>query len=353
MGSSPSGAAGARRETAVVASLVGAIAIVATAGALVVYKASGALALIASVRRGGAVVAKQEWVPTAEMPALVQPLAGALNYFLWMGIALAFGILIGATVKALVPSRWIVRTLGTGGLRGQLLAAATGVPLMLCSCCAAPVFEGVYGRTRRLGPSLGLMLAAPGLNPAAIALTFLLFPARLAAGRLAVALVLTLFAAAVLGRAFTAAPQVAACAVDLESPGWRSLARSFAGALRDVSIRSLPAIGLGVLASVVLLDAMPVQFWTATPGGSAAIIMVVGALGVLIALPTFAEIPIGLSLLAAGVPEGAVLALLIAGPIVNLPSLFTVGKVVSWRAAAATAASVFVASTGAGLLLGG
>jgi len=47
-----------------------------------------------------------------------------------------------------------------------------GAPLMLCSCCVAPIFTGVYERSARLGPSLGLMLAAPALNPAALILTF-------------------------------------------------------------------------------------------------------------------------------------------------------------------------------------
>src|SRR5439155_14739207 len=120
----------------------------------------------------------------------------------WVFVALAFGILLGAIVRAFIPDRWLARTLGASGFRGILLAALAGMPLMLCSCCVAPLFEGVYARTRRLGPALGLMFAAPALNPAVLAVTFLLFPASIAWVRLAAGLVLVSLAAGGLGRRF-------------------------------------------------------------------------------------------------------------------------------------------------------
>jgi uncharacterized membrane protein YraQ (UPF0718 family) len=79
-----------------------------------------------------------------------------------------------------IPRDWFALALSGPGLRSTFSGAAAGVPLMLCSCCAPPVFEGMYGRTRRLGASLALMLAAPGLNPTALALTFILFPVPVA-----------------------------------------------------------------------------------------------------------------------------------------------------------------------------
>jgi uncharacterized membrane protein YraQ (UPF0718 family) len=58
---------------------------------------------------------------------------------------------------------------------------------MLCSCCASPVFSAVYERSRRLSPSLALMLASPGMNPASLALCFMLFPTQIAAARVLIA----------------------------------------------------------------------------------------------------------------------------------------------------------------------
>ena len=100
----------------------------------------------------------------------------SMNYFAVIWPALAFGVLISAAVRAFVRPEWLVQPL--------IGAGAAGIPLMLFSCCAAPVFTAVYERSRRLGPSLAIMLASPGLNPAAIALTFLLFTPGVAAARL-------------------------------------------------------------------------------------------------------------------------------------------------------------------------
>src|SRR5688572_15230719 len=148
-----------------------------TAGGLVVYKLAGALKVLAKAEHEGTLSPKARWIETADLPGAARPFVESLNYLSWVVIALAFGVVIGAMVRAFVPSRWLQRTVARPGFGGQIVAALVGAPLMLCSCCVAPVFEGVYERTRRLGPSLGLMLAAPALNPAVIAVTFLVFPA--------------------------------------------------------------------------------------------------------------------------------------------------------------------------------
>lgn len=55
-----------------------------------------------------------------------------------------------------------------------------------------PPLRGVYERTRRLGPSLALMLAAPALNLAVLTVTFLLSAGTLEWTRLAVSLLLVI-----------------------------------------------------------------------------------------------------------------------------------------------------------------
>src|SRR5204862_5905206 len=97
-----------------------------------------------------------------------------VTYFGRIWPALAYGVLVGAIVRSSVPSQWVGSLLGRRGVKSTLAGAACGSPLMLFSCCVTPVFTGVYERGARLGPSLSLMLASPGLNIAALALTFLL-----------------------------------------------------------------------------------------------------------------------------------------------------------------------------------
>ena len=74
------------------------------------------------------------------------------------------------------------------------------------------------------------------------------------------------------------------------------------------------------------------------------------AVAVPLALPTFFEIPLALILLASGAPLGAAVALLIAGPSVNLPSLFTITRSTNWKVAAIVAASIWILAVGGGLL---
>jgi uncharacterized membrane protein YraQ (UPF0718 family) len=262
-------------------------------------------------------------------------------------IALVFGVLLGALVEALVPERWLARTIGAGGARGQLLAVAAGAPLMLCSCCVAPLFDGVYARTRRLAPSIALLLASPALNPFALGLTFLLFPAPIAWGRLIAAAGLVLAGSSGVEALVGSAAPVCQAAPPPPSTG-AGLARAFGGGIRRIAWRALPAIALGAFLSACLASAVPFPALSSM-GGSATV--VAAALALPLAFPTFGEIPVALALQIAGAPAGAVLAVLIAGPAINLPSLLSISRAASWRAAAATATVVFAFSVASGLAL--
>jgi uncharacterized membrane protein YraQ (UPF0718 family) len=341
-----------RRSTLGVIGVGGVLLLLTTAGALIVYKTAGALKVLGKAEAEGTLAPKARWIETADLPAAVRPLVDSLNYLSWVMIALAFGVVIGAMVRAFIPSRWLQRTVAAEGVRGQILAALAGAPLMLCSCCVAPVFEGVYDRTRRLGPALGLMLAAPALNPAVLVVTFLLFPGDMAWARLVASLAMVLLGAALLGRVFPDPRPPEACPIESEAPSWRRLARNFGSSLRTVAWRSLPAIVLGVVISAAITGLVPLD-WLSSDGGGGAVLLIVAValVAIPLALPTFGEIPLALALLAAGAPPGAAVALLIAGPAINLPSLLTLGRATSWKVATATAGAVFAAAVVAGLLV--
>lgn len=346
----PDGATALPRRSLGVLAAIGVLVLLMTAGMLITYKAAASLKVLAKAQAEGTLGPKARWIAVEGLPAGVRPLVDSLNYMSWVLIALSFGVVIGAMVRAFVPSQWLQRTVAVGGLRGQVVAALVGAPLMLCSCCVAPVFEGVYERTRRLGPALGLMLAAPALNPAVLAITFLLFPGPLAWTRLGMSALLVVLGSAILGRVFPDAQTPEACPVMVESPSWGRLARGFASSLRIVAWRTLPAIVVGVLASAAVAGLVPIDAHAQASGpwGPLLIILVVTLVALPLALPTFGEVPIALALLGAGAPAGAAAAVLIAGPAINLPSLLTLGRATSWRVAAATAGTVLFTSLGAG-----
>src|SRR6266571_7222682 len=161
-------------------------------GALIAYKSSAALTVIEKVSATGVFSPRGNIVPRvgASNAGVV---TRTLNYFLVIWPALLFGILISAAVSTFVSPRWLERLLGKRSLRSQAIAGLAGAPLMLCSCCVAPIFTGVYERSARLGPSLALMLAAPALNPAALILTFMLFDYKVGMVRLGAAIAAVLF----------------------------------------------------------------------------------------------------------------------------------------------------------------
>jgi uncharacterized protein len=130
---------------------------------LTVYKTGPALRAIQTARSTGAL----------NLPYLVSSngtatplsiLAESLAYFRIIWPALVFGILIAAAARVAIPPERFAQVVPGSRLRSTFSGAAFGVPPMLCACCVAPVFEGVYARTRRLDASLALMLAAPALR---------------------------------------------------------------------------------------------------------------------------------------------------------------------------------------------
>lgn len=143
---------------------------------LVVYKSAGALRQVDYARAHGSLSLAGDVARADGQGLPFRVAARSVNYAAVIWPALVFGILISAGVRSFVPARAMARAFGGAPIRRQLVAGASGAPLMLCSCCAAPLFSSVYERSRLLAPSLALMVGAPALNPAALVLTFLLFP---------------------------------------------------------------------------------------------------------------------------------------------------------------------------------
>jgi len=317
-------------------------------GALIAYKSSAALAVIGKVSATGVFTPRGNVVPRvgASDAGVV---TRTLNYFLVIWPALLFGILISAAVSTFVSPRWLERLLGRRSLRSQAIAGLAGAPLMLCSCCVAPIFTGVYERSARLGPSLALMLAAPALNPAALILTFMLFDYKVGLVRLGAAVTAVLFTGMIadklLGRT----------SVSCDKDDWQAEASPtdfvhFLRACARVAFRLIPVIIIGVLLSMVIAQFVPAGTYNSNVAKFLAIV-VVAAFAVPLALPTFFEIPLALILLGSGAPVGAAVALLIAGPSVNLPSLLTITRSTNWKVAAIVAASIWILAVGGGVLV--
>jgi uncharacterized membrane protein YraQ (UPF0718 family) len=143
--------------------------------------------------------------------------------------------------------------------------------------------------------------------------------------------------------------------VHCDTDNWQAAARPadlvhFLRACARVGVRIIPVILIGVLLSMIIAQMIPVRTFDSTAAKFLAI-LVVAAFAVVLALPTFFEIPLALILLASGAPVGGAVALLIAGPSVNLPSLLTIMRSTNWKVAAVVAASVWTLAVASGIIV--
>ena len=319
-------------------------------GGLIAYKATASLSVIERVQATGVLKPRFELTQSDSSSIWLGALISrTLSYFSVVWPALLFGVLISGAVRAFVSPRWVAGLLGRGRVRPQLVAGLAGAPLMLCSCCMAPVFTSVYERSSRLAPSLALMLAAPSLNPAALILTFMLFGGKVGAVRLLMS-GLGVIIIGLLAERLIKAKQPS-CAVDDYPPSLKgSVMATFVDSCLKVAVQTLPLILGGVVISMLIARWLPVSGPGFLTAGVTAII-VMALIAVPLAMPTFFEIPLALIVVAAGMPTGAAVAVLIAGPATNLPSLFTVARSTGWKVPALVAAAVWGLAVIGGLLV--
>jgi uncharacterized membrane protein YraQ (UPF0718 family) len=78
---------------------------------------------------------------------------------------------VGSAVQALLPRRWIQSALGHSGLGTVFVAGIASLPMMMCTCCAAPVVAGLRECRATVGASVAFWLGNTVLNPATLIFT--------------------------------------------------------------------------------------------------------------------------------------------------------------------------------------
>lgn len=313
--------------------------------ALFYYKWGASFRTLTAVHASGKLAVSPALILDGGVPATT------LGYFGKIWPALAYGVLVGAAVRTAIPATWVRRWLGERGARPTLTGALAGAPLMLCSCCVTPVFSGLHRRGAGLGPSLAVMLASPGLNIAALVLTFALLPASVGIVRVGAAVLMVLGLSSLIGKTMerrTTTPDAPrGTAGDDEADGggsWKELLIGFAKNAIYLAAITVPLLVVGVLLSGLILPHVT------RLTGSMTFVAVVALIATLAALPTFFEIPIALMLLSMGAPLPLVAAFVVAGPIVNLPSLLVLSREAGPRVALALGAGVWLVATASGVL---
>jgi uncharacterized membrane protein YraQ (UPF0718 family) len=234
-----------------------------------------------------------------------------------------------------------------------LFGAAAGAPLAVCTNCVAPIARGFYASGMSTESVLAAMFASPALNVVVLAMTFALFPAKIALLKLATVLFLIfVFAPAVASRKKNPESDFVSPVEIIDSQTWiqalLSTLRSFAKSFWYVFRVAFPLMILAAVLGALVIELLPAQVLVArvTIGG----IILVALVAALLPVPMAFDVAIAYILMVKGVPLPYVVTILCTLGIISILSLSVVGKTISWRVAAASYAAVAALGIAAGLL---
>ena len=85
---------------------------------------------------------------------------------------LAIGFLLSGLVHEFVPTSWVERHLGGGGMKPILYSTLIGTILPICCLGSLPVAVSLHRKGARLGPVLAFLVATPATSISALLVTY-------------------------------------------------------------------------------------------------------------------------------------------------------------------------------------
>ncbi|MEM7194387.1 MAG: FG-GAP-like repeat-containing protein [Pseudomonadota bacterium] len=285
-----------------------------------------------------------------------------------------FGLLFAAILMTALPM--VQHRMARGRFSSSLLGAAIGAPLGVCVNCAAPIARGMHDAGTKLETTLAAMISSPTLNIIILTMVFTLLPLHVAAVKLGVTLILILLAIPLMTRLLfpndmdagnfrnIANAMKSTPGADVSLPvgiisRWRPaivwLTREYFRNLFRIVRLTVPFMLLAGFLGAIAITAVPweqLAEWLPQSGHSMLLAMFgVALFGVFLPIPIALDVVICAALLAAGMPIGYVMVLLISLGTFSVYSYFIVGSAISYRVANALTMLVILASVAAGSAL--
>ena len=272
---------------------------------------------------------------------------------------LLFGALLAALLHVLLPRNLIRRQLS--GYGGAVKAVVLGVPLPLCSCGVIPAGIGLKRTGASNGSAMGFLISTPqtGVDSILVSATFLGWPFAL----------FKVAAAAVTGIAggwWVEGMKDDGAPVEDEAPPEEAGVESGGHGIGGTVVPKITEmidhggellqsiwrwVAVGILVSAAIEVMLPQQAWLdlaalGTFGAAAAALV--------ISLPLYvcatASVPIAAALVANGLPLGAALVFLMAGPATNVATVGAVYRGFGRKVTAVYLTTVIVGSLGFAVL---
>ena len=246
-----------------------------------------------------------------------------------LGPWLLVGMLISGMMHVLLPAGFIHRKLrGPGGV---VKAVVLGVPLPLCSCGVVPAGIGLKREGASHGAAIGFLISTPqtGVDSVLVSASFLGWPFAL----------FKVFSATVTGIVGGLITETVEVSPDKEGAGTGAngkQANAGLWAMCDHALEILRSIWgwlvIGVLVSATIETYLPhtllpkIAAW-----GSVSAALVALSLSLPLYVCAVASVPIAATLVSNGLPPGAALVFLMAGPATNLATLGAVHRTFGLR----------------------
>jgi len=261
---------------------------------------------------------------------------------------LLLGTAAAGVLHVLLPANFLERQLA--GKFGICKAVLFGVPLPLCSCAVIPLGLSLKQNGASRGSTIAFLISTPqtGIDSALVSASFLGWP-------FALFKVLSATVMGLIGGWLTDRKQELALPIVTHSAASAARPMNHCRAFFEHCLEMLRSIWrwllLGILVSAALTTWVPAGMLTSFTGGNDWVALVAT---LVVALPLYvcatASVPIAAALVANGLPPGAALVFLMAGPATNVATIGAVARALGRRASVIYLTTVIVGSIACGWL---
>jgi hypothetical protein len=310
---------------------------------------------------------------------------------------------IAGAMSAYIPKTLLLPYLGPKSPKhiAYPIAVVSGLLLAVCSCTVLPLFAGIKKNGAGIGPAIAFLYTAPATNIVAVLYTASLIGADVAFARIAFSVLFAILIGITISRFFGEpdSPSSKENFVKKESHNLRRLLYLFVALIAILLIGTriseeilkyalsllmvgvialilkryfskseffawmtetwgftktiFPLLLIGIFFSGIISVLIPADFVSAYLGNNSLMAVILPVLfGIFVYFPTLVEVPMAKTFLLLGMAKGPLLAYLLADPVISLPSILVVRKIMGNARTLAYASLILVLCVGAGLLFG-
>jgi uncharacterized protein len=311
-------------------------------------------------------------------------------------------LFIAGAIAAFVSQAAVLKYFGPQAkkLISYSVASVSGAILAVCSCTVLPLFAGIYKKGAGLGPAIAFLYSGPAINVLAIVYSAKLLGYDIGLARAIGAIMFSVIIGLIMALIYRKEkPQVDAKAFALLTADptgksiWQQVA--FLGALVGVLIFAasknwvvmsiflvavavilwrwftkgeivqwlketlhftrliIPWLLVGVFVAGILTVVIPQSIVVQYVGGDSLFSNFIASFfGALMYFATLTEVPIVKAFMDLGMGKGPALALLLAGPALSLPAMFTLTKIMGFKKMITYVGIVVVMATITGYIFG-